>query len=238
MSLQVQQFTISSATSNDPPVREDQLINDPPEAAGMWASLESDARFIRQPSRGEARIVWRELDDQGNEVASYEQVEVRCDTRWFWWMDGLFNQILSIPGDQQHVVFAALSVAAAYQLDTSIDTRALGLGPNPLVAMMLFLVTLGAVLAAAVPLTKPLVLLRNLGPSRLEVRLDDAGGFSREPSNRPGYTNPWTAIAAGSFSSWPHDLRAKRARRSHHLIFLSCVALIVASRANSVLNAS
>ena len=69
-----------------------------------------------------------------------------------------------------------------------------------------------------------------LAAAGTEVRLTDTRGFVREPSNRPGYTEPWREVCTGAFEVVPPDLREMRGRRGHHALFLAVLALGAAYR--------
>lgn len=244
----VQQHTVGAgeaAAGGGVPVPD--TDEDKDEARGVWLADGGGSRFERCARRaGELHVVWRELDAEGNEAARYEQLEVRCDTRWFWWMETLFTKIFNITGDQQHLLFSALTIAAAYNLDASFVappwardiTLKLGLGSNPLVALLLLVIIVGAVVAAALPLTSPTLILRNVSASRTEVRLGSAAGFSREPSNRAGYSNPWDLVSAGSFETTPRDLREACADRRRHILLVSIVTVFFASKLRPLLSTS
>ena len=115
---------------------------------------------------------------------------------------------------------------------TSVSGGALG--PNPFMLILLVLTTVGAVIAAAVPLLETTILLYNPA-SRTEVRLTEGQGYSREPTNIPGRVNKWVAVSKGAFESYPAEIAELRAQRSHHVVFLAVVAAVGASQASKLL---
>ena len=64
------------------------------------------------------------------------------------------------------------------------------LGPSPLMLLLVLVFVGGALVAAIVPLLESTLVLHNAS-SRVEVRLNQRGGFQREPSNIPGRQNGW-----------------------------------------------
>ena len=160
---------------------------------GVWAGADGLHRFERLPRAGrDGEIEWRQLDSAGQEVARLEQLDARVDTRWLWWTNGLFARLTGMSGDREHVVWCVLTIAAAYRLDSAISwppalrAAAARVGPQPAALLCLLFILLMATVAAAVPLRDTAVLLYN-PTERTELRLADASGHARPPSNRPGY---------------------------------------------------
>lgn len=133
---------------------------------------------------------------------------------------------------------SCLSIAGAYHLDFELpqwlSTASGGrLGPNPFMLLLLISIIGGAVIAAAVPLRESTVLLYNAA-TRQEVRLNEWQGYTREPSNVPGRSNGWVGVCAGGYATVPPELRAQRADRQHHGLFVAGVALFVAWKLRDV----
>ena len=129
---------------------------------------------------------------------------------------------------------SCLSIAGAYHLDFTLPqwlTAQTGgrLGPNPFMLLLLLLVLGGCIVAAAVPLRESTLLLYN-ARTRVEVRLNEWHGYTREPTNVPGRTNRWVGVCAGAYDTMPPELREQRAQRQHHVLFLACVALGLAAK--------
>ena len=70
-----------------------------------------------------------------------------------------------------------------------------------------------------------------LPAERTEIRLADTHGYSRQPSNRPGYTNPWTVVTEGTFVTLPPDIKALREKRGFHAAFVLGAAAAIVSAA-------
>ena len=145
---------------------------------------------------------------------------------------GRYGRLAAQTGERQYLAMCALSVAGAYQLDISVPRWVHGvtggrLGPNPIMLVFLLISLAGAVVAAAVPLLESTLLLYN-SESRMEVRLREGRGHSREASDRP---RAWVAVCEGRFAPPPPELRELRARRSHHALFLGVVCLACACAA-------
>ena len=121
------------------------------------------------------------------------------------------------------MVMSALTIAGAWHLDLTVPqwlSAQVGgrLGPNPLMLVLMLLVLAGAVVAAALPLRESTLLLYNAA-TRVEVRLNEWHGYTREPSNVPGRVNRWVSVCDGGFEVLPAELRAQRAQRTHHAVF-------------------
>eukprot|EP00316_Scyphosphaera_apsteinii_P024534 CAMPEP_0119324620 /NCGR_PEP_ID=MMETSP1333-20130426/63747_1 /TAXON_ID=418940 /ORGANISM="Scyphosphaera apsteinii, Strain RCC1455" /LENGTH=316 /DNA_ID=CAMNT_0007332375 /DNA_START=119 /DNA_END=1069 /DNA_ORIENTATION=+ len=221
----LQQYTVHEGTAVGAATEQPDGFFAEDEDAGVVASAwvsEDGVKFERLPRiPGRQVIIWRHVDNQGTELGQYEQLEVRNDTHWFWWANPLFSRLRSMSGDREHLLFCAMSVAAAYQLDSAqlwpnslrLATMRLGLGNQPLIGLLLLLLLLGAMIAAALPICSQSLLLLPLSAEDEEVRLCQGQGFSRAPSRRPGYANPWKPICAGTFERIPPDLRELIAAR-------------------------
>ena len=130
------------------------------------------------------------------------------------------------------------SVAAAYKLDLSAAIPpwlASGIharfGRHPFMMLALLAAFVGAVVAAALPLTEASVLLYNT-TTKVEVKLSEAAGLTREVSNRPGHAWPWVHGCDGAFEAEPAELRElRKRRRAQHGWLLAAAALVVAALA-------
>lgn len=203
---------------------------------GIWTGADGLHRFERLPRAGrDGEVVWRQLDSAGREVARLEQLEARVDTRWLWWTTAMFAKFTGMSGDTEHLVWCALTIAAAYNLDSAIPwppalrAAAARVGPQPAALLCLLLILVMAAVAAAVPLRDTSVLLYN-PTERTELRLADTAGHARPPSNRPGYQSAWTPVCKGGFAQLPPDLVQLRSERGFHAAFcVGAVAAIVAA---------
>ena len=136
---------------------------------GVWTGADGLHRFERLPRPGrDGEVVWRQLDSAGREVARLEQLEARVDTRWLWWTDALFAQLTGMSGEREHLVWCALTIAAAYNLDAAIPWPA----------------ALRAAAARVGPLarTATLTLRRTLPPTRTRTLSRYASCHSASPS--------------------------------------------------------
>ena len=203
---------------------------------GVWTGADGLHRFERLPRAGrDGEVVWRQLDSAGREVARLEQLEARVDTRWLWWTDAIFAQLTGMSGEREHLVWCALTIAAAYNLDSAIPwppalrAAAARVGPQPAALLCLLLFLVMAAVAAALPLRDTSVLLYN-PTERTELRLADTAGHARPPSNRPGYQSAWTSVCKGGFAQLPPDLVQLRSERGFHAAFcVGATAAIVAA---------
>ena len=204
-----------------------------PEEAGRWVGASGLHVFERVPPRGSsARVRWRELDVDGNEVAVLNQLEARVDTRWLWWAGSAYTRVASMSHEKEYLVMSALSIAGAYHLDLRIPhwlTVATGghLGPNPLMLVLVVLTLLGAAIAAAVPLVETTVILYNPA-NRTEIRLGGTHGLSREISHDARRPARWVPVCDGAFAMVPPELRELQSKRSHHMAFLAFVGALTA----------
>lgn len=199
---------------------------------GVWTGADGLHRFERLPRPGrDGEVVWRQLDSAGREVARLEQLEARVDTRWLWWTDALFAQLTGMSGEREHLVWCALTIAAAYNLDAAIPwpaalrAAAARIGPQPAALLCVLLFLLMAAVAAALPLRASSVRLYH-PTERTEIRLADTAGHARPPSTRPGYPSAWTPVCQGGFARLPPDLVQLQAQRGFHAAF--CVGALAA----------
>ena len=198
------------------------------EAGGAWVSTEvgETHRFERLAQRLNGEVVWVEKGEGGATIAQLVQLEAHVNTRWLWWASDIFQRLSGMDQGQEQIIFSAMSIAGAYQLD-SIDVPwpdwlrriAKRLGPQPGMMLILFFFAVGAAVAAVRPIRESSLLLYNTA-ARLDVRLTEERGFAREPSNRPGHVSPWRPVCNGRFEELPPDLRRLQARRGHHAFFV------------------
>ena len=214
------------------------------DAVGSWVGEE--CQFERMAQAVDGHALWRAKDAAGEEVGMLEQTGAYAHTRWLWWADGAFSRWSGLSADRQHLLFCALTLAAAYRLDTLDGFRALiptparaALGdafaaaigdvgfaaPTP-GALLAILILVGAVIAAAVPIVDAHVELRALSNEAREVRLGRAACHTRAPPGAdPRRHRAWMRQCAGRFEAMPRDLRELGGRRAHHASFLALVAL-------------
>lgn len=205
------------------------------DAAGVWLGAHGMCKFVRVPPRpnSRGRVTWHEMDVDGNQVGTLQQLEARVDTRWLWWAESMYRRWTTMGHDNEFIIMSALTIAGAYHVDFTVPqwlNAQLGgkLGPSPLMLLLVLVFVGGALVAAIVPLLESTLVLHNAS-SRVEVRLNQRGGFQREPSNIPGRQNGWVSVCDGSFETVPPDLRAQRAQRSHHALFVGSVIVLVLS---------
>ena len=211
----------------------DEDAQEPDEAAGRWVGGEGLTRFERIPrgARGQ-QAQWRELDSSGAVVGRFYEREARVDTLWLWWLNAAFRSLSSLSRDKEYLLWSALSILGAYQLDLALPDWLRRLsggraGPNPLMLLGVLLVLSGAVVAALVPLTETTLILYN--PStRAEVKLASTMGSHREPSDRPDRPRPWLFVCDGGFEVVPTNLRALQGRQRHHYLLSALFVAVIA----------
>ena len=206
------------------------------EVEGVWQDTAGLHRFERLPGRGrDGQILWRQVDASRRETARLEQLEARVDTRWLWWTRAILSRLTPhVTGEREHLIMCALTIFSAYRLDESIPwpaavrEAAARIGPQPAALLIACFVLVTCSIAAAVPYRDTSLLLFNT-TERVEVRLNDTHGHSREPSNRPGYVNSWTRVCEGTFAVLPADLKAKQGQRGFHAAFILGAAAAIVS---------
>jgi len=206
-------------------------------ADGRWQDATGLHIFERLSTPGRhGETLWRQVDSSGRQTAGQlEQLEARVDTRWLWWTRAILSRVApQITGEREHMLWCAVTIAAAYRLDYSIAwpaairEAAARVGPQPMALLCALFLLVMCTVAAAVPLRDTSLVLYH-PTERTEVRLADTHGYTRQPSNRPGYTNPWTVVAPGTFVTLPPDLKAMREKRGFHAAFVLGAAAAIVS---------
>ena len=197
-------------------------------AEGVWLGDGGICRFERQPARGgfDDAIYWREVDVDGREVGRLRQVDARVDTQWLWWANAAYRRLAGMSHQTEYFAMCALSIAGAYNIDYKLPrwlSEAVGgrLGPNPLMLLLLTAVVVGALVAAALPLTEATLFLRSTAHPPMEVRLSDAKGFSRELTPDPARPRAWMLVSNGGWATLPPDLAEMRSHRTHHAVLVA-----------------
>lgn len=208
-------------------------------ADGRWQDATGLHIFERLPRPGRhGEILWRQVDSAGRQQAGQlEQLEARVDTRWLWWTRAILSRVApQITGEREHLIWCAVTIAAAYRLDYSIvwpaviREAAARIGPQPMALLCALFLLVMCTIAAAIPLRDTSIVLYH-PTERTEIRLTDTHGFTRQPSNRPGYTNAWTVVTDGTFVTLPPDLETMRERRGFHAAFILGAAAAIVSAA-------
>lgn len=195
---------------------------------GAWASVDGAQQFKRMPRRAGAHrvVLWRRLDAGGAELGTLQELEVRVETLWLWWLSGLWRRL---SGVDQHLLWCTLTIMGAYNLDVfnshwvsaalSRTLAATGLelsGParrHPLGLLLCSLFFLGALVAAAVPLAEAWVVLYDPS-SGDELKLGERDAFTRGASGRPGHPQPAHHLCAGGWTAQPVELREEKRRNA------------------------
>ena len=206
------------------------------EPIGVWKSEDGLHTFERLPGVGrDGEVLWRQVDSVGREVARLEQLETRVDTRWLWWTDAILLRVAPhVTGEREHLIWCALTIAAAYNLDSQIPwppalrAAAARIGPQPAALLCVLFFLAMAMVAAALPLRSTTLLLYN-NAERNELRLGDTRGSARPPSTRPGYQNAWSHVCVGGFTKLPPDLVKLQSQRGFHGAFCLGAAAAIAA---------